>query len=128
MISYHERDIQTHRAYGCVCTVVDESSIFAHDAEILLLDLKLDGLMQTASVFHQVHGSLAFLVRAYAQLTEWKALVNRLRDFGTTAGDVAATSKRLQQLDFRPESEGVALTDLDVISSDGTAILKCVSG
>ena len=91
-------------------------------------DLNLGGLMQTASAFHQVEGSLAFFVGAYAQLTEWKAVVNRLRDFGTAARDVSVTNKRSQQQDFHPESESVVLTDVDVTSSDGTAILKCVSG
>jgi putative ATP-binding cassette transporter len=43
--------------------------------------IQLGGLMQTASAFGQVQGSLSWFVSAYVQLSEWKATVDRLTGF-----------------------------------------------
>lgn len=42
---------------------------------------QLGGLMQTASAFGQVQGSLSWFVTAYTQLADWKATVDRLTGF-----------------------------------------------
>ena len=41
----------------------------------------LGGLMQTASAFGRVEGALSFFVKAYPQLAEWKAVIERLDGF-----------------------------------------------
>ena len=43
--------------------------------------IQLGGLMQTASAFREVQTALSWFVDAYAQLTEWKATVDRLTGF-----------------------------------------------
>ncbi|MBI4205642.1 MAG: ABC transporter ATP-binding protein/permease [Betaproteobacteria bacterium] len=43
--------------------------------------IQLGGLMQTASAFSQVQGSLSWFVDVYARLAEWKATVDRLIGF-----------------------------------------------
>lgn len=54
--------------------------------------LQLGGLMQTASAFGQVQGSLSWFVTAYTQLADWKATVDRLTSFlaATVRARVAA--------------------------------------
>jgi putative ATP-binding cassette transporter len=52
--------------------------------------IPLGGLMQTASAFGQVQGSLSWFIDAYARLAEWKATVDRLIGF-RVAMDAAAT-------------------------------------
>lgn len=53
---------------------------------------QLGGLMQTASAFGQVQGSLSWFVTAYTQLADWKATVDRLTSFlaATESARVAA--------------------------------------
>lgn len=51
--------------------------------------IALGGLMQTASAFGQVQGSLSWFIDAYASLAGWKATVDRLVGF-RSAMDVAA--------------------------------------
>lgn len=51
--------------------------------------IALGGLMQTASAFGQVQGSLSWFIDAYARLADWKATVDRLIGF-RTAMDAAA--------------------------------------
>ena len=46
--------------------------------------LQLGGLMQTASAFGQVQGSLSFIVNSYAELAQWTSVVDRLAQFRTT--------------------------------------------
>ena len=44
-------------------------------------EIPLGGLMQTAQAFGQVQQSLSFIVNAYADIAEWRAVVNRLIGF-----------------------------------------------
>ena len=41
----------------------------------------LGGLMQIASAFGQVQGALSFFVKAYSDIADWKAVLNRLAGF-----------------------------------------------
>jgi putative ATP-binding cassette transporter len=44
-------------------------------------EIQLGGLMQIASAFGQVHGSLSYLINAYPAIAAWKATVDRLTGF-----------------------------------------------
>src|SRR5207244_11941643 len=44
-------------------------------------EIPLGGLVQTALAFGQVQQSLSFIVNAYADIAEWRAVVNRLVGF-----------------------------------------------
>ena len=43
--------------------------------------MMLGGLMQIASAFGQVQGALSFFVKAYSDIADWKAVLNRLAGF-----------------------------------------------
>jgi len=43
--------------------------------------MMLGGLMQIASAFGQVQGALSFFVKAYPEIADWKAVLNRLAGF-----------------------------------------------
>jgi putative ATP-binding cassette transporter len=52
--------------------------------------IPLGGLMQAASAFSQVQGSLSWFVDVYARLAEWKATVDRLIGFHKAIGRARA--------------------------------------
>ncbi len=43
--------------------------------------IKLGGLMQTASAFGQVQGALSYIIGAYTSIATWKAVISRLTGF-----------------------------------------------
>ncbi|MDE3208236.1 MAG: ABC transporter ATP-binding protein/permease, partial [Pseudomonadota bacterium] len=43
--------------------------------------IKLGGLMQTASAFGQVQGSLSYLINSYSDIAQWRSVVDRLIGF-----------------------------------------------
>ncbi len=45
--------------------------------------ISLGGLMQTASAFGQVQGSLSFIVGSYSEIANWRAVIERLVTFRT---------------------------------------------
>jgi putative ATP-binding cassette transporter len=55
--------------------------------------IELGGLMQTASAFGQVQTAMSFFVNAYAELAQWKAVVDRLTGFDRAV----AAAERAQQ-------------------------------
>ena len=44
-------------------------------------EIQLGGLMQIASAFGQVHDSLSYVVQAYPEIANWRAVVDRLTSF-----------------------------------------------
>jgi len=54
--------------------------------------IALGGLMQTASAFGQVQGSLSWFIDAYARLADWKATVDRLIGFRSAIDRAARDS------------------------------------
>ena len=77
-------------------------------------NLALGGLMQTASAFGQVQGSLSWFIGAYTQFASWKATVDRLTGFTTALGTVRNEAARL---------DGDIVTGSDAsLSVDGLSI------
>jgi putative ATP-binding cassette transporter len=68
--------------------------------------IQLGGMMQTASAFSSVQGSLSFFVSAYRTLAEWRAVIARLDGF--EAAIAGATALR------------TAPSSIDVVSSVGS--------
>jgi putative ATP-binding cassette transporter len=56
--------------------------------------VQLGGLMQTASAFGSVQGSLSYFVTAYRYLAEWRAVIERLAGFERSilAGEASAST------------------------------------
>jgi putative ATP-binding cassette transporter len=81
--------------------------------------IQLGGLMQTASAFGQVHGALSYVVQAYPELANWRAVVDRLTTFVDAIAAVEA----------RPVPAGpvagdrLALDDVTLFLPDGRRLL-----
>jgi putative ATP-binding cassette transporter len=106
-------------------------------------EIPLGGLMQTASAFGQVQDSLSFIVTAYTDIAEWRAVVLRLLGFeqalarvraeaageGVRRGPDAEAGLTLDRVNLqlpggRPLLEGVTL---DIRAGD-TALISGPSG
>jgi putative ATP-binding cassette transporter len=101
--------------------------------------IPLGGLMQTASAFGQVQGSLSWFIDAYTRLADWKATVDRLTGFDSamrqTARDAAVSpgitpcesdSGSVEAQDVRLDLPNgrtlVAETDLELARGEPTLI------
>ncbi len=63
--------------------------------------MMLGGLMQIASAFGQVQGALSFFVKAYSEIADWKAVLNRLAGFDASidwAQSLDATAPRVERV------------------------------
>ena len=83
----------------------------------------LGGLMQTASAFGRVEGGLSFFVKAYPQLAEWKAVIERLAGFERSIAD---TTSRRADLGVAERSShcSIRAAHLALEKPDGSPILS----
>ncbi|HVA13066.1 MAG TPA: ABC transporter ATP-binding protein/permease [Stellaceae bacterium] len=96
--------------------------------------IQLGGLMQTASAFNSVQGSLSFIVSAYTAgtgandtgIAAWRAVIQRLVGFDTRVRAIAAEAKGKQPIDVERTGEGVSVSRLDLDLPDGAALLRQV--
>ncbi len=96
--------------------------------------IQLGGLMQTASAFNSVQGSLSFIVSAYTAgtgandtgIAAWRAVIQRLVGFDDRVRAIAAEAKGKQPIDVERQGEGVAVSQLDLDLPDGAALLRQV--
>ncbi|MGX9962672.1 ABC transporter ATP-binding protein/permease [Roseomonas sp. F4] len=91
--------------------------------------IQLGGLIQTSSAFGQVQGALSWFVDSYAQLTEWRATVERLTGFRRAIATARATAtgpQRAGGADAAVTLEGVTLSlpDGRVLLSDAALRLE----
>ncbi len=86
-------------------------------------DMQLGGLMQTVGAFGSVQSSMSWFVDSYAQIAQWRAIVERLATFHraivkaraeTHGGFLAATSP----------DDTVRLQDVTMTLPDGTKLLE----
>ena len=85
---------------------------------------QLGGLMQTASAFGRVEGSLAFFISAYTDFADWRAVVERLAGFETAAQAAALipqTPPTVHHADN--EANAVAVSDLTLALPDGRKLV-----
>ena len=87
--------------------------------------IPLGTLMQTAGAFGQVQTSLSFFVTSYAQLAEWKAVVDRLSGFEaqTRLAQEAASTNGARLSIGRPQSP-LCLADVHVATPEGAPLLN----
>ncbi|MGC8660419.1 MAG: ABC transporter ATP-binding protein/permease [Desulfomonilaceae bacterium] len=86
--------------------------------------MKLGGLMQTASAFGSVHDALSFLVNSYTMITNWSAIMNRLTGF-TSAIDQVNTLKDLEDIQrVRSHDGALKVESLDVFLPDNRLLIK----
>jgi len=89
--------------------------------------MMLGGLMQIASAFGQVQGALSFFVKAYSDIADWKAVLNRLAGFDASmdwAKGLDTDSPRVVHV----SDGGAAMLadDLTVSLPNGQAIVRAI--
>ncbi|MGA7489823.1 MAG: ABC transporter ATP-binding protein/permease [Xanthobacteraceae bacterium] len=87
--------------------------------------VQLGGLMQTASAFLSVQTALSFVVNAYRQLAEWRAVIARLDgfDIAVARARAAATAEEAITVSARVGRDSVAIEELLVRLPEGTPLL-----
>ncbi|MBL8833843.1 MAG: ABC transporter ATP-binding protein/permease [Rhodospirillales bacterium] len=85
--------------------------------------MQLGGLMQTASAFGQVQGALSFFVQAYAQLADWKSVVDRLLDFETAVAKAEADAKVAPLVEEASADGALAIENVDVGLPGGATLI-----
>ncbi|HZX18448.1 MAG TPA: ABC transporter ATP-binding protein/permease [Pseudomonas sp.] len=79
----------------------------------------LGRLTQLSAAFGEVHEAMAYLVRVFPELAEWKSVIDRLTGFQKRLGSV--TSEPGVQLEHRPGS--FAVQDLSLWLPEGKSLL-----
>jgi putative ATP-binding cassette transporter len=76
--------------------------------------MQLGGLMQTASAFGSVQGSLSFFITTYRDLAEWASVIDRLDGFDKSmaAAEAAAVTPPRIELKDAPGKDAIAIEDL----------------
>ena len=89
--------------------------------------MQLGGLMQTASAFGSVQGSLSFFASStiYRQLAEWRAVIERLAGFeaATAAGRAVPLQPPVVGVEAGPAGAGLALDKLAVDLPTGAPLI-----
>lgn len=85
--------------------------------------ISLGGLMQTASAFGRVEGALSFFVKAYAQLAQWRSVIERLDGFERSIEETANLGPTLDVLEHHAQTSITAMA-LDLMKPDGSSLLR----
>jgi vitamin B12/bleomycin/antimicrobial peptide transport system ATP-binding/permease protein len=101
-------------------------------------EVPLGTLTQTAGAFSYVQGSLSWFVDSYANLADWKAIVDRLTTFseamqrskvaqatqqGFDVADAASGSMTLQDVELALPNGRVLLEDVDLVIEPGQRLV-----
>jgi putative ATP-binding cassette transporter len=85
--------------------------------------LPLGGLMQTVSAFGQVQEALSYIINAYTEIAEWRAVIERLTGFQRGMEKARALSAR-SAIAVSREGDRIAVNDLALGLPDGRALLQ----
>jgi putative ATP-binding cassette transporter len=86
--------------------------------------IPLGVLMQTAMAFNKVEGAFAFCIWGYSRLAEWKAIMDRLREFEDSVADVDAhRGAALIEVVERAEG-GLSARDLELAAPGGATVAR----
>jgi putative ATP-binding cassette transporter len=88
--------------------------------------MQLGGLMQTASAFGQVQGSLSWFVDAYAELASWRATVDRLTSFSQAMDEVREARNGNGPTRATAEDDVLSLHELALALPDGGPMVEPV--
>jgi putative ATP-binding cassette transporter len=84
--------------------------------------IQLGDLMQTASAFGQVQGSLSYIINAYMSIADFRAVINRLTGFHQSMHQAAAL--RLDHEVLQAADDAIIADDLTVQLPDGQILLE----
>jgi putative ATP-binding cassette transporter len=85
--------------------------------------IQLGGLMQTASAFGQVQGSLSFIIGSYTSIATWKAVIQRLNGFNLAMQEAV----QLPEIPHKEIANLVSVKDLRVSLPNGTTLIENLS-
>ncbi len=80
--------------------------------------MQLGGLMQTASAFDSVQSALSFFINVYAQMAEWRAVVERLAGFDESIAAAKAAANTPPVIALTPGDAG----QLDAVPCTGRGL------
>ncbi len=88
--------------------------------------MMLGGLMQIASAFGQVQGALSFFVKAYSDIADWKAVLNRLAGFDASIDWAQSLDDKAPRVEHVTDGGGTHLhaDDLVVSLPNGQEIVR----
>lgn len=85
----------------------------------------LGGLMQSIRAFGSVQDSLAFLVNAFTQIAQWKAICQRLTTFLNHLDDVEVRAEKADSVTIKHHAENAIFTkNITIKKPDGDLLLK----
>lgn len=87
--------------------------------------IQMGALMQIASAFGQVQGSLSWFINAFTDLASWKACVNRLAGFNAAIDQVNAQPRGISVLES--DSVDLQLDDLTLKLPNGSPLFCNIS-
>lgn len=88
--------------------------------------MQLGGLMQTASAFGQVQGSLSWFVDAYTELASWRATVDRLTSFSHAMDEVREAQNGNGLTRGTADGDVLTLRELALALPDGGPMVEPV--
>jgi putative ATP-binding cassette transporter len=88
-------------------------------------EIQLGGLMQIASAFGKVQDALSFFVDAYAELAEWRAVVDRLTGFvdDMESSEIVRSNEKLI-INSSNAGNALVFTNLQINLPDGRNLLQ----
>jgi vitamin B12/bleomycin/antimicrobial peptide transport system ATP-binding/permease protein len=86
--------------------------------------MQLGGLMQTSSAFNNVMGAFSFFVRGYAELADWKSVVDRLLGFEAALAGARGAAAASDGPRRAPAAGGLAVAGLGLEKPDGAPLLE----
>lgn len=90
-------------------------------------EISLGVMTQTAGAFAQVQGSLSWFVDSFANLADWKAVVDRLTTFADTIAATKAAQAQERGFDLAAaDRPSLTLQDIEVALPDGRVLMSDV--
>src|SRR3989475_1391442 len=86
--------------------------------------IQLGGLMQIASTFGYVQGSLSWFIDAYPQFASWKATVDRLTGFAASLEKAREKAERMHGERNEVPGEGLKIENLELELPQGKPLLS----
>jgi putative ATP-binding cassette transporter len=87
--------------------------------------VQLGGLMQTASAFSSVQGSLSFFITAYRSLAEWRSVIERLAGFDRSVATARAAAATAPVIAIAPQdAAAMRIEDLAVRLPNGVPLVN----
>ena len=90
-------------------------------------EIPLGVLMQTASAFGEVQGSLSWFIDSYAQLAAWKATLDRLTGFRDAIAKAKTAARTEHTFDHEHSPKNLVLENVDVQLPNGQVLIHNVN-